>query len=88
MNRLNGDREPLDMPCLSAHEMAALMLLDHAPVAVEMGTLDIVALRESGLAELIDPGLGESRFSITRKGREVLRILSALIEQEGDFRVA
>ena len=84
MNSSNGDYALTDTPRLSAHEMAALMLLDHAPVAAEMGTLDIIALLDSGLAELIEPGFGGSIFSITQKGKAVLRMLSALIEQEGD----
>jgi hypothetical protein len=82
MNNQEGDFERLQAHRLSAHELAALMLLDFAPVAAEMRTLDIVALYESGLAELVEPGSGGSRFFITRKGKTVLQMLIALLEQE------
>ncbi|WP_063888843.1 hypothetical protein [Burkholderia stagnalis] len=68
---------PSATPRLSAHEIAALMLLDQAPVAAESGTLDLTALREAGLAELIESKAGGPEFSITRTGQAVLRILSA-----------
>ncbi|WGS44439.1 hypothetical protein LFL97_27995 [Burkholderia sp. JSH-S8] len=68
---------PSATPRLSAHEIAALMLLDQAPVAAEPGTLDLTALREAGLAELIETEAGGPEFSITRTGQAVLRILSA-----------
>lgn len=68
---------PSATPRLSAHEIAALMLLDQAPVAAGPGTLDLTALRDAGLAELIESKAGGPEFSITRSGQAVLRILSA-----------
>ncbi|AOJ03609.1 MULTISPECIES: hypothetical protein [Burkholderia] len=82
MNELHRTSAPSDMPRLSAHEMAALMLLEHAPVEVERGTLDMTMLRDAGLAELIDREKGKPKFSITRKGKVMLRILSELITRE------
>ncbi|AJY44123.1 hypothetical protein I6G56_15480 [Burkholderia humptydooensis] len=82
MNELHGTATPASMPRLSAHEMAALMLLEHAPVEVEQGTLDMTALRDAGLAELVDREKGEPKFSITRKGKVLLRILSVLVPRE------
>lgn len=77
MKNRNVARSPSAAPRLSAHEIAALMLLDQAPVAAESGMLDITALREAGLAELIESASGGPEFSITRSGQAVLRILSA-----------
>ncbi|WP_241022169.1 hypothetical protein [Burkholderia sp. Ac-20353] len=73
---------PAGMPRLSAHEMAALMLLEQAPVEVERGTLDMTMLRDAGLAELIDRDNGDPKFSITRKGKVMLRMLSEWITHE------
>ena len=63
---------------LSAHEMAALMLLGYASVKVEAENLDMNALRDAGLAQRIDRGPGCQAFLITSEGREVLRALGAL----------
>jgi len=71
-----------DMPRLSAHEMAALMLLGYAPVEAGVEDPDLIALREAGLAELDDRKTGGQQFLITRKGKEMLRSLSALVVPE------
>ncbi|WP_429580016.1 hypothetical protein [Paraburkholderia youngii] len=61
----NSDAENLESgsPRLSAHEMAALMLLGHAPVKVdvEVEDLDMTALHDAGLAQRIErePGWQE-----------------------------
>jgi hypothetical protein len=68
------------MPYLSAHEMAALMLLGHAPVVVERETPDMAALRDAGLAEVVGQESGHPRFRITWCGEAVLRSLRALAE--------
>jgi hypothetical protein len=67
-------------PRLSAHEMAALMLLGHAPVQVnaEVEDLDMTALHDAGLAQRIERERGWQEFSITNEGRDVLRVLGAL----------
>lgn len=54
--------------CLSAHEMATLFLLCHAPIESRMETPDVVALQKAGLAELVESEPGEFRFAITRQG--------------------
>ncbi|WP_232449828.1 hypothetical protein [Burkholderia ubonensis] len=82
MNEPNGISAPAGMPRLSAHEMAALMLLEQAPVEIERGTLDMTTLRDVGLAELIDRDKGDPKFSITRKGKVMLRMLSEWITRE------
>jgi hypothetical protein len=65
-------------PCLSAHEMAALVLLSHTPIDARMETPDIGALQRAGLAELIESEFGEFRFAITMEGSAILRALGAL----------
>ncbi|MEX3811243.1 hypothetical protein AB3X96_13385 [Paraburkholderia sp. BR13439] len=67
-------------PRLSAHEMAALMLLANAPVKVdvEVEDLDMTALHDAGLAQRIEREPGWQEFSITNEGRDVLRVLGAL----------
>ncbi|KVC84962.1 hypothetical protein WJ47_20240 [Burkholderia ubonensis] len=82
MNEPNGISAPAGMPRLSAHEMAALMLLEQAPVEIERGTLDMTKLRDVGLAELIDRDKGDPKFSITRKGKVMLQMLSEWITRE------
>ena len=72
-----------NMPRLSAHEMAALILLSCAPVEIEAEDLDMAALRDAGLAQRIDRDCGRQEISIMREGREVLRVLNALTALEG-----
>jgi hypothetical protein len=74
--------QKMDMPRLSAHEMAALMLLGYAPVEVGGENPDLAALSEAGLAERNDSETGPQQFLITRKGKEMLGMLSAMIVQE------
>ncbi|MBR8165672.1 hypothetical protein [Burkholderia vietnamiensis] len=66
------------LPRLSAHEMAALMLLGYASVKVEAENLDMNALHDAGLAQRIDRGPGCQAFLITSEGRDMLRVLGAL----------
>jgi hypothetical protein len=66
------------MPRLSAHEMAALMLLGYAPVELEVENPDMAALRDAGLAQRIDRETRSPEFSITHEGREMLLLLSML----------
>lgn len=87
MNKLNGQYAAPTSRGLSAHEIAALMLLHHAPVAATIETLDIAALCEAGLAELIELASGVPQFSITRKGKVLLQILDDLIERDDGTRV-
>jgi hypothetical protein len=68
----------LGLSRLSAHEMAALMLLGYASVKVEAENLDMNALHDAGLAQRIDRGPGCQVFLITSEGRDVLRALGAL----------
>lgn len=63
--------------CLSAHELATLLVLLQAPVDVMTATPDVMALRDAGFAQLVDCGQGTTRFAITDEGNAVLRILSA-----------
>ncbi|MGF6843295.1 hypothetical protein QF001_007190 [Paraburkholderia youngii] len=82
----NSDAENLESgsPRLSAHEMAALMLLGHAPVKVdvEVEDLDMTALHDAGLAQRIEREPGWQEYSITSEGRDVLRVLGALTAPE------
>ena len=66
-----------DVRWLSAHELATLLLLHDAPVALMAVTLDVMALREVGLAQLLESEQGEARFALTVEGNEVLRVLGA-----------
>lgn len=68
---------PKGVQCLSAHELATLLVLLQAPLDVMAATPDVVALREAGLAQLTDSGQGKRRFAITDKGNAVLRVLGA-----------
>jgi hypothetical protein len=65
------------MLCLSAHELATLLVLFQAPCDVMAATPDVMALRDAGFAQLVDSGQGTPRFAITDEGNAVLRILSA-----------
>jgi hypothetical protein len=78
MGTIERSRASENAPCLSAHEMAALVLLCHAPIESRMTSPDVVALQKAGLAELLEPEIGESRFAITREGNAVLQALGAL----------
>jgi hypothetical protein len=78
MKTFERSRASKAAPCLSAHEMAALVLLSHAPIDVRMETPDVVALQRAGLADLVESEIGEFRFAITREGDAVLRALGAL----------
>lgn len=64
------ERRKLPMPRLSAHEMAALILLGYAAVEVEVEDLDMTALRDVGLAQRVkrEPGSRSTR-SRARAGR-------------------
>lgn len=63
--------------CLSAHELATLLVLLQTPVDVRAATEDVLALREAGLARLVGSEPGEARFAITDEGNAVLRMLDA-----------
>jgi hypothetical protein len=63
--------------CLSAHELATLLLLHNAPVAPMAVTPDVMALREVGLVQLVESEQGEARFALTVEGNAVLRVLGA-----------
>lgn len=78
MNTIEYSRLSEEARCLSAHEMAALVLLRYAPIESRMRTPDVVALHSAGLAELIESESGEYRFAITNEGNAVLRALGAL----------
>ncbi|QBR04363.1 hypothetical protein [Paraburkholderia pallida] len=77
MKMKSGDPQHANVPSLSAHEMAALMLLSYAPIEVESETPDMTALRDAGLAEVIGQDTAKARFSITWDGEVVLRSLRA-----------
>jgi hypothetical protein len=62
---------------LSAHEIATLLLLLQAPVDAMVATPDATALREAGLAQLVESEQGNARFAITDKGNTLLRVLGA-----------
>jgi hypothetical protein len=62
---------------LTAHEIAALLLLLSAPVEVMAATPDVVALREVGLARLVASDYGDGKFVLTAEGNAVLRVLGA-----------
>jgi hypothetical protein len=66
-----------DVRCLSAHELATLLLLHDAPVALMAVTPDVMALREVGLVQLVESEQGEARFALTVEGNAVLRVLGA-----------
>ncbi|MGF6781855.1 hypothetical protein [Paraburkholderia sp. GAS334] len=65
------------MLCLSAHKLATHLVLFQASVDATGVTPDVLALREAGLAQLVDSGQGTTRFSITDEGNAALRILGA-----------
>jgi hypothetical protein len=61
---------------LSAHEVAALLLLAYTSVEASAATPDIVALKDWGLASVTQCTEGE-RIVLTARGRAVLRKLKA-----------
>jgi len=63
--------------CLSAHELATLLVLLRTPVDEIAVTPDVIALREAGLAQLVEAGQGEARVEITDEGHAMLRVLGA-----------
>ena len=69
-----ASEEPLR---LSAHEIARLLLLFHAPLDLISATSDVVSLRESGLVHLVESEQGRTMFAITDEGNAVLRALGA-----------
>jgi hypothetical protein len=77
MKVIERNYAPERVQCLSAHELATLMVLIQAPCDVMAATPDVMALREAGLAQLVDSGQGEARFAITDEGNAVLRVLGA-----------
>jgi hypothetical protein len=78
MKTIERSRAFENAPCLSAHEMAALVLLCRGPKELRMRSPDVVALQEAGLAGLIEAEIGESRFAITSEGNAVLQALGVL----------
>ncbi|MFL9884560.1 hypothetical protein PQR68_20515 [Paraburkholderia agricolaris] len=68
---------PAERRCLSAHELATLLVLLQTPVDARAATEDVLALREAGLARLVDSKRGEAKFAITDEGNAVLRMLDA-----------
>jgi len=63
--------------CLSAHELATLLVLLQAPLDVMAATPDVAALQEAGLARVVDAGPGKTSVAITDEGNAVLRVLGA-----------
>lgn len=76
MNVIERNCAPEGVLCLSAHELATLLVLLQAPCDAMAATPDVMALLEAGLAQLVDSGQGKARFAITDEGNAVLRILS------------
>jgi len=62
---------------LSAHEIATLLRLHDAPIALLAVTPDVMALCEVGLVQLLESEQGHARFALTAKGNAVLRVLGA-----------
>ncbi|MFM0165909.1 hypothetical protein PQR39_36435 [Paraburkholderia sediminicola] len=77
MKIIERNDAPEAVQCLSAHELATLLVLFQAPCDVMAATPDVMALRDAGFAHLVDSGQGTARFAITDEGNTVLRILSA-----------
>jgi hypothetical protein len=77
MKVIERNDAPEEVQCLSAHELATLLLLLQAPCDVMAATPDVMALRDAGFAQLVDSGQGTASFAITDEGNAVLRILSA-----------
>jgi hypothetical protein len=81
MKTLERDRAPHDARYLSAHEMAALVLLRYAPRDARLDHPDVAALLDAGLVELTPTADGEFRFALTPEGQAVLQALGALDER-------
>ncbi|RKP44583.1 hypothetical protein [Trinickia fusca] len=62
---------------LSAHEMAALLLLCHAPIDVALADSDVMALKDAGLASLVECEPHRFQFVMTEQGNAVLHALGA-----------
>jgi hypothetical protein len=77
MKAIQHNSKAASMRCLSAHEIATLMVLLQAPVDAVAATPDVAALREAGLAQVVDAGQGKVSFAITDEGNAVLRVLGA-----------
>ena len=77
MREMGHNHASAEVYGLSAHELAALLLLRDAPVARMAVTPDVMALREVGLVQLVESAQGEARFALTVEGNAVLRVLGA-----------
>jgi hypothetical protein len=77
MKPIERNYAPKGALCLSAHELAMLLVLLQAPVDVMAATPDVMALRDAGLAQMVESEHGKARFAITDEGNAVLRILGA-----------
>lgn len=63
--------------CLSAHEMAALLLLRQGPIDAACAPHDAATLQHSGLACRYEAESGGMRFAITDQGKAILHALGA-----------
>ncbi|KAE8757199.1 hypothetical protein FSO04_24965 [Paraburkholderia madseniana] len=77
MKIIERNDAPEAVQCLSAHELATLLVLLQAPCDAMAATPDVMALRDAGFAKLVDSGQGTARFAITNEGNAVLRVLGA-----------
>lgn len=77
MNVIERNCVPEGVLCLSAHELATLLVLLQAPCDAMAATQDVMALRDAGFAKLVDSGQGTARFAISDEGNAVLRVLGA-----------
>jgi hypothetical protein len=77
MREVERNYASAEVRCPSAHELATLLLLHDAPVALMAVTADVMALREVGLVQLVESEQGEARFALTVEGSVVLRVLGA-----------
>ncbi|MFL9860388.1 hypothetical protein PQR72_32440 [Paraburkholderia madseniana] len=77
MKTIERNDAPEAVQCLSAHELAMLLVLLQAPCDVMAATPDVMALHDAGFAKLVDAGQGTARFAISDEGNAVLRVLGA-----------
>ena len=56
MKNIERNDVPEAVQCLSAHELATLLVLFQAPCDVMAATPDAMALRDAGFAQLVDSG--------------------------------